>query len=435
MLSTDNKSLTNTISYDSKHQTKLIETDPRNNFFNYSYDSWNRIKTIRTAYDSTYGTPCLEYEYFNNKDERWYCLTNNKVSFDSGDSKTIQTIIETDGLGRVARTSKTALVYDPEEKQYIQGWNTTGSIIYDSLGRTIKEGLTQFVEGASTKDLLKSPINLADYYSSYFYDSQNRKIKTILPDASTSTTNYSIKDHKQIITTTDALNNISEITKDSRNNITSIRKLNKNKELLSESSYVYNDQKELIKVYDATKSEKNSIRAEYDLLGRRISLESKDSGRKEWKFNEINQLEEESDSVLREKNQSIKYYYDSFGRLITKDYPNLEDTSFTYDSTGLLKQRDDSSGSIYYEYGKLNETIKETRILKTQSNYSGYETIEKTFQYKSNYLGQMEEIIYPDEEILKYYYDSAGNVNKLIGTKEEQVFEYVKEIGYNRNEK
>ena len=55
---------------------------------------------------------------------------------------------------------------------------------------------------------------------------------------------------------------------------------------------------EMLRSYDANE---NIVSVTYDLLGRRIALESKDTGRKEWRYDHKGLLEAESDSLLRSK--------------------------------------------------------------------------------------------------------------------------------------
>ena len=106
---------TSNFEHDPSVQTKTMETDCRGNTFRYEYDSWQRIKEIRTSYD-TGTTAAVSYEYKTpNNDssghhELWHAVTNNKVTFDAGDDSVIQTVLQIDGLGRAVRTAKTGFV-------------------------------------------------------------------------------------------------------------------------------------------------------------------------------------------------------------------------------------------------------------------------------------------------------------------------------------
>ena len=87
----------------------------------------------------------------------------------------------------------------------------------------------------------------------------------------------------------------------------------------------------MLRSYDANE---NIVSVTYDLLGRRVALESKDTGRKEWRYDSKGLLEAETDSLLRSKLSEIQYHYDSFDRLIKIDYPFSEDVTYEYGEAG-----------------------------------------------------------------------------------------------------
>ena len=119
----------------------------------------------------------------------------------------------------------------------------------------------------------------------------------------------------------------------------------------------------------------------------------------------------ESSSVLRENNKQIVYEYDGLNRLVRIDYPDTEDTVYTYgganDTHGAANRIlsvTDASGTIEYEYGKLGEVTKETRTLSTHLNGNN-PTETAVMEYRSDYLGRMQHIVYPDGEKVTYGYD------------------------------
>ena len=427
--SDNNDVLSSDIEYDYRFGLKTKETNANGNYFAYSYDDWGRMRTLYTSYDKEYGTPAAEWEYHNPLSGKWYCITNNKVSFDSDDNRVITIITETDGIGRVERVSKTGLVYD--EGSYIKGWNISGIKEYDKSGRVVKECLDDFVAG-SMEELLNTDIELSSVYTAYEYDALNRKIKTTLPDGSVMQTEYGIKDGLHTEHRVDDLGNISEVYKDSRGNITCIKKYDSSFALLTWTSYAYSDTGELVDVSDA---KGNTIKAEYDMLGKRTSLDSADSGVRKWEYDNRGLLIKESNSVMRTKGESIEYEYDGFNRLVKKTYPTLGETVFVYGTSatpqyaGRLISRSDNSSITEWEYGKLDEIISESKTIKSMIKYSSIgDSVTKVMRYKSNYLGQTEEITYPDGEKIEYSYNEAGQVDGIKGN-----FEYVKNIGYNKH--
>ena len=110
----------------------------------------------------------------------WYALTNNKVTFDAKDTSVIQTVLQVDGVGRAVRTAKTGFV------EGVEGWNASGAVEYDNKGRTVKEGMTEFIKG-TLEYLLNSKPKMTSLSTSYEYDQKDRKVKTILPDESVQT--------------------------------------------------------------------------------------------------------------------------------------------------------------------------------------------------------------------------------------------------------
>ena len=174
---------------------------------------------------------------------------------------------------------------------------------------------------------------------------------------------------------------------------------------------------EMLRSYDANG---NIVSVTYDLLGRRIALESKDTGRKEWRYDSKGLLEAETDSLLRSKLSEIQYVYDGFDRLIKIDYPFSTDVEYTYGEAGQagageIVHKKDESGDIRYEYGRLSEVVKETRTIKRYEALSEPETA--TFTYRSDYLGRMQTMRYPDGEIIIYTYDKGGQLKGVSGVK------------------
>ena len=429
----DTESYTSFIEYDEMTQTKTSETDCNGNKLRYEYDKWQRIKEIWTDYD-TGTTPAVSYEYHTpNKDsngihELWYAVTNNKVTFDAEDDSIIQTVLQIDGLGRAVRTAKTGFVNG------VEGWNASGAVEYDSKGRTVKEGMTEFIQG-DIQTLLESVPKMTALYTAYEYDEKDRQIKTTLPDGSEQFADFEIKNGNSVSYSTDPLGNVSVQETDSRGNIVRVAKNDKNGKQLTEVTYRYNAMGEMLKAFDA---KGHPITAEYDLLGRRTALESLDSGRQEFFYDECSNLVRVNNSVLRENNKQIVYEYDGLNRLARIDYPDTEDTVYTYGgandthgAAGKILSVTDASGTLEYEYGKLGETTKETRTLSTHLNGNN-PTETAVMEYRSDYLGRMQWITYPDGEKITYGYDNGGQVVSVKGEHWGHDFDYVTNILYDQ---
>ena len=419
--------------HDPAVQAKTMETDCRGNTFRYEYDSWQRVTEIRTSYD-TGNTPAVSYEYHAPKKDAdgshglWHAVTNNKVTFDAGDDSVIQTVLQIDGLSRAVRTAKTGFVNGAD------GWNASGAVEYDSKGRAVKEGMTEFIQG-DIQTLLESVPRMTSLYTSYEYDGKDRRTKTALPDGSVQSAAFYIEENRLITETADPLGNVSAQETDSRGNIVRVAKKDAQGKLLTQATYCYNEMGEMLKAFDA---KGNPVIAEYDLLGRRTALESLDSGRQEFFYDECSNLVRENSSVLRENNKQIVYEYDGLNRLTRIDYPDTEDTLYTYGgandshgAAGKILSVTDASGTIEYEYGKLGEVIKETRTLATHLNGSN-PTETAVMEYQSDYLGRMQHIVYPDGEKVAYGYDRGGQVVSVTGEHWGHEFSYVANILYDQ---
>ena len=312
------------------------------------------------------------------------------------------------------------------------GWNASGAVEYDEKGRTVKAGMTEFIAG-NLESLLSSKPKMTDLFSSYEYDEKDRQIRTVLPDGSVQENRFYIEENKLISETIDPLGNVSLQETDSRGNIVRVAKFDKDGRQLTEVTYRYNELGEMLNAFDA---KGNPITVEYDLLGRRTALESLDSGRQEFFYDECSNLVRENNSVLKENNKQIVYEYDGLNRLVRIDYPDTEDTVYTYGgasdtlgAAGKIRSITDASGTLEYEYGALGEVTKETRTLATHLNRNN-PTETAVMEYRSDYLGRMQWIVYPDGEKITYGYDNGGQVVSVTGEHYGYEFKYVTNILY-----
>jgi len=422
------------IQWDTDRGLKTRETDANGNGIRFEYDKSGRLLTVRTDYDSPDGTAAVRYTYHSEAGKRWYVVTENKIRFDSNDGAVITTVAEADGLGRIRRTAKSGEVWNAGMPA--QGWNVSGAAEYDGKGRAIRTGQTYFTAGTAVGTLLAGGINMVNPTVKE-YDSLDRVVKITLPDGSASVTRYDVTRldgvFRSMTEMTDPLGNRNAEYGDARGQTRRTERRDKNNALLTHARYEYNGIGEMLRALDAAG---NPLTLTYDLMGRRLSMESADMGRVEYAYNTLGQLEEETNSELRKKGQYIRYGYDEFGRQAKVTYPSLQAAVYEYgppdtavrNLAGRLVRLTDSSGTVEYEYGKLGETVKERRTLNKQTGTTQPKTA--VFEYRSNYLGQMESIVYPDGEEVSYAYDYGGNVTGVKGRNRGVNFTYVDKIGY-----
>ena len=449
---------TTNVYYNKLTQTKKKETDVNKLSMNYDYDLWQRPVAIYSPYDTT--VPCVSYEYFAPEGKLWYAITNNKVVFDD-DSNIIKTIILQDGLGRIIQTAKTGYVCtNSQNGVFEEGWNVSGAVLYDSKGRILEQGQPYFIPGndihiITNNDnynlLFKNPVR-------YEYDYRDRVVKSILPDNSIVNNEYSIiyanddERLKNIVTgyllkTTNIDQNGNKTLQftDSHGNIIAVVKTDSTDNLLTKTYYQYDMVGQMLHAFDSVG---NPVSMTYDLLGRTLTLASLDSGERRFYYGASPNLLIEDDSRLRASNKNIVYEYDGLNRLIRIDHCLQEDTIFEYEDTifeygssseitnnlaGKLKSVKGEGTSISYKYGLLGEVVEETRTITSHTANIGQSNKSATMKYKSDYLGRIQEITYPDTEVVKYSYDYGGQVTGIRGYKNGTVFDYVKNIGYNED--
>ena len=361
---------------------------------------------------------------------------------DAGDARIFSKEVIHDGLGRINYTAKEGEVYIEGTIDSTQtGWNVSGAVHYDEDGRKKGEGQPVFyggdiqneLSGSSSQILLYEKLNELKHPTSYEYDGLGRVIKTTLPDGNIQRNEYLIDSSLQITKTTDPLENINISKKDIRGNIKEVERRDKNNTLLTKAKYEYSVLGEMLRAYDA---KDNLLAVNYDMLGRRISLESLDMGRKEWSYDDKGRLEYETDSVLRSKLASIKYEYDGLDRIIKIDYPFSEDVEYEYGvpgekGAGEVIRKKDETGETMYSYGLLNEVKVETRTIKRGREFQ--KPVTAVFNYEADYLGRMQSISYPDGEVLSYIYDKGGQLKGVIGKKGIETYRYVDNILYDEH--
>ena len=202
----DNTYYKSTVKHDPLTGAVEKETDCTGNSFEYEYDEWQRLKSLKTPYD-TGSKRAVEYVYSTsvtkesetNSDDAgsdaststaivrtfekhpfWKTVTRNKVSFDSKNEKIIETVVLTDGLGGAVLTAKTGQIFENGTKQ--KGWNVSGAVTKDKMMRTKKAGQAYFVTSGEIDFDETDIFNLKLIYpSENSYDDKGRVTTTVMP--------------------------------------------------------------------------------------------------------------------------------------------------------------------------------------------------------------------------------------------------------------
>jgi|GEM_PF-1170765 len=411
------------ITWDYALGVDLTTTDINGNIQQKKYDDFGRLIEIRTPYDEGM-TPAVSYKY-NRTLFPYNAITFNKLNYDENDDKVMRTVVVTDGLGRVLQTAKEGEVYKSGTSRI--GWNISGRVNYDNKGRPVEEGQNNFAQGLELPPLTEMIRPIVKEY-----DNRDRVRIVKLPDSSIMENDFSIKNSRQVMISTDPEGNVTEKYINIRGTIDEIRKIDSLGKILTSSSYRYNIMGELLEVTDF---QNNRINFNYDLLGRTLTVNSPDAGYITSSYDLSGNLVKKTDNNLRTNGQTISYEYDGLNRLTKIDYTVMDDTFMVYGEagridygSGRLLSTTDESGTVSNIYGKLGEIVQVSRTLNRLTSLADTETA--TMSYKSDYLGRMEEIVYPDGEIVTYDYDFGGQVTSVTGSRQGTDTVYIEKIGY-----
>ena len=412
------------LSWDYVLGRQIKQEDVNGEVQHFGYDSFGRPSEVSSPYDIG-AQAAVHYEY-NTSVFPWQALTRNKLRYDPSDGGSLKTAVTVDGLGRTAQVAKEAELWT--EGQRRTGWTCSGALAYDGKARLSAEGQPVFSEGEAYPLLavMRKP-------TAFRYDALDRRVQTTLPDGSMLKHAFLVQDGHPVERVTDPLENILEQELDSRGNITALARMDSERRVLTSANYLYNPLGEILEVADAAG---NRIYCDYDILGRRTQLTSPDSGRVEYRYDGAGNLIRKTDPKLRRRGEAIEYSYDGHNRLVRVDYPRSPDVQYQYGSAGAsnygagrLIERTDESGRVEYRYGRLGELVGMKRRIERLTPLTT--AVEASFSYLFDYLGRLEQVGYPDGEVVKYEYDAGGQVLSVHGEHYGRISTYVSEIGYN----
>ncbi len=160
----------------------------------------------------------------------------------------------------------------------------------------------------------------------------------------------------------------------------------------------------------------------YDLAGRNTEIRHPDRGVEVMKYDNASRLVGQSNSNLILANAAPVEYTYNYGRLLKIAYPqSLENlVSYTYgapgdahaiaqNAVGRLLYQEDASGVQAFGYGRMGEMTKQLRSVAVAGHQSYW--FHTTWKYDS--WNRLQEIKYPDEEVVKYHYNTAGMLERV----------------------
>ena len=437
----DSMGYRSTATYKTKYGQLDLSVDTNDQPTERLYDMFGRVSTIFGPYEFGGATPTLAFDYHPEAAVP-YAVTKHVDEFrDINDP--IETIQFSDGLKRAIQTKQDSTVHvGPSDPNPPQVMTVSGRLTFDHVGRTI-ESYYPVTEA-------KGPANV-NFNAAYDtiaptrtqLDVLDRTRRVTIPDNTFTTTSYSFGTDRDGSTQfetlfTDARGVPKRTYRNVRDLITGVRESNKGGTQTIWTSFVHDPLKNLIRVVD---DHNNTTRLAYDNLGRRIVVDSPDSGKTEMRYDLAGNSIAKITANLRGMGLQIGSDYE-FTRLKSITYPSFPENNvtYTYGAPGASDNRanrlvtiSDESGTEERFYGRLGEIVKSTRTVASDTQGTSANSPEVyTTQYVYDTWGRLQSLTYPDTEVVTYRYDAGGRVRAVSGVKAGTTYQYVNRLEYDK---
>ncbi len=316
----------------------------------------------------------------------------------TNDSNKIRTVYTfSDGLGRTIEVKSDA---QDSSKQVI-----SNVVAYNNRSLTDSKFLPYFITPGTDRAKYTVP-DFTQPKASFQYDPVGRIIKIINSDNTYRTSTYV----RSVETITDENGHQKRSTKDIYGRIAKVEEFNGSSVYIT--TYAYNTLDNLTKTVDTLG---NTSTVQYDSLGRKISMNDPDMGSWSYLYDEVGNLKSQTDA----KGQTITFTYDNLNRLTKKTYPSGTPAVYTYDTyptgsstgpyaVGRLTSVSDASGVTLFYYDKLGREIKTVKTVDGTSY---------TAQRSYDALGKLVSVTSPDNETITYTYNRQSGIDRVVGNR------------------
>lgn len=184
------------------------------------------------------------------------------------------------------------------------------------------------------------------------------------------------------------------------------------------TTFEYNAISEVTKVID---NEGFSTEYLYDLAGRKTETHHPDKGVVTFKYDKAGRITELSNSNLLPSGLKINYFY-NYSRVERIEYPQNPQNNVTYTyglpgnqlaiderAIGRLLTQEDATGKQLFSYGRMGEVVEHLRSVAV-ADYQSYWFFT---QWKYDSWNRVQEITYPDQEVVTYAYNKAGAIQGI----------------------
>ncbi len=430
--------------YDLRFGAPTRETDMNGASITTSYDDFGRVASVLGPLQREGYT--IRFFYFPSALPVPYARTEQ---IDVGRADPIVTLTYQDGLGRTLQVKRDASVHTGDESVAEDVMIVSGRTQYDPWGRAIASWHPSLDRGRSEAFLGAADDSAPA--TRMIYDVLDRVSSTSLPDGSTTRQEFSLVSalegrglwaQTRVI---DANGASRDALRDTKGRIRAVvehlRDGTGGTELIT-TRYEYDALDQIRRVADA---DGNVTSVDYDLAGRRTSITHPDSGTTTMSYDAAGNLTRRQTANLRAQRSAIEYRYD-FTHLIGIDYPSADTTDVMYEwgaaalrgqagfRVGRITRVEDASGSEERSYDALGQIVTETRAIASPRGGAGSESDPQRFttHYRYDTWGRLQQVVYPDSEVVTYGYDAGGRVRRAEGVKLGLRFPYVERLEYDR---
>ena len=424
---TDGYNLIRAYEHNYLHQTQESFTDENGNVTSMTYDEFGRLISILKPIDGKNQKPStMKFKYFH-QSENPYVI--NEFYTNEG---TIDLIVFEDGLQRIIQEKK------KYEFQDGIGYIISGKIEYDALLRPV-------VYHQPGKEMGNNP---------YFINSITEPQGAIIYK-------YDVLD--RIIETSDAYNNTTKIEyvigeldgrrvqEELKTNPKGINKsqfrnfkgnlLGTKKNVQGGPIWMKYEYDGLTQLKNKTDGNGNISSYSYDLLGRRISIQTPDGGSTNLTFDDAGNLISKSTETIRNtinEDDYVRYTYDK-ERLTSIDYPKYFQNKVqlhygtdqdSFNRKGRVWLIEDATGGREFYFDYEGRVVKEIRTIMVNRTLT--QTFVTTFQYDD--WGRINEMVYPDGELVTFTYNKGGELVQMKGLKEGTAYPILIDAGYDKYE-
>lgn len=420
----------------------LTQTDLNGVVFTNTYDAMNRLVQFKGPYSGEW-TIRNEYKKMLGSNLR-YAVTKHNIldEYVTVGEQVLHTSSFADGLGRIVQTKKQL-----ENPCGASGFRfaVSGMQKYDEFGRTVESYLGQEESdcGGVFQDALETYSNLTHVVNektTMAYDVRDRVLQSHVYGLNATTkyeygfdfdaggTQYATE--KVILPE----GNIAITYKDVKGRVRTSSQIDQQGMHLP-TFYQYNNIGEVTHVSTSA----GQTLYQYDNFGQKTQVNHPDSGISKFEYDLTGKLlKSTTQNLINAGNKWIIYNY-NLNQLTDIEYPDYTDGIGTYYPAHTVKYEyggvgaaylaasritriEDLTGEKFMKYGKLGEVIEENRILSSQNGSMAFNT-----KYRYDSWGRIMQMIYPDNEIVTYGYNSVGQLLSIASADQE----YLKDVQYN----